>query len=374
MDKDPMVQFLVQRLQHRDQINAIDEASTKQGWILPLLQMAGWDLWNTEEVTPEFAVGGKRVDYALRLNGTVKVFVEIKRPSEDLNAHQEQLLNYAFQQGVRMAILTNGHLWWWYLPLHEGSWAQRRFFTIDVWEKTPAEIAQHFESFLDRRHVETGAAYTHAEHVYQGNQRVQIIEQTLPKTWRKLLDEPDDLLVDLVAEAVERACGLRPDNEQIAAFLVGMIADRSELPMGHVIGREPVPSGASDRPAKAAESPHVTYSALEEIVWKGHHIPVHSWVDGLETVLQHIRVEHPREMDRCLLLRGKAVPWFSKSATELRRSRKLEGTDLFYEINFSASYMVKQIGRLLDLFEYPHDTVTYVFRDNYRSTRRGANH
>ena len=84
-----------------------DEAATKQAIILPLLHLLGWNTYNIDEVTPEFSVENKRVDYSLRLNNINEVFLEVKKTSEDLEKYQEQLLDYSFRQGVELAILTN---------------------------------------------------------------------------------------------------------------------------------------------------------------------------------------------------------------------------------------------------------------------------
>lgn len=58
-----------------------DEASVKAGVVLRLLQILGWNPFDVSEVTPEYIVGGRRVDLALRLSSTNKVFVEVKRVS-----------------------------------------------------------------------------------------------------------------------------------------------------------------------------------------------------------------------------------------------------------------------------------------------------
>jgi len=50
-----------------------------------------------------------------------KAFIEVEQTGTDLEQHQEQLLNYSFQEGVKLASLTNGVAWRFYLPLHEGS-------------------------------------------------------------------------------------------------------------------------------------------------------------------------------------------------------------------------------------------------------------
>ena len=51
-----------------------DEASIKAGVVLRLLRVLGWDPFNIREITPEYAIGGRRVDSALRVLGANKVF------------------------------------------------------------------------------------------------------------------------------------------------------------------------------------------------------------------------------------------------------------------------------------------------------------
>ena len=46
-----------------------DEASIKAGVVLRLLRVLGWDPFNIREITPEYAIGGRRVDSALRVLG-----------------------------------------------------------------------------------------------------------------------------------------------------------------------------------------------------------------------------------------------------------------------------------------------------------------
>ena len=45
----------------------LDEAATKQGIVLRLLSLAGWNPFDLSEIVPEYTVGSRRVDYALRL-------------------------------------------------------------------------------------------------------------------------------------------------------------------------------------------------------------------------------------------------------------------------------------------------------------------
>ena len=107
------------------------ETATRQAAVLPTLEMLGWDWQNLDEVAPEYTVRGGRIDYCLRSNGASLVHLEVKRVGTDLTSHQNQLLRYAFEEGARLAILTDGLIWWFYLPLESGGWEQRRFVTID---------------------------------------------------------------------------------------------------------------------------------------------------------------------------------------------------------------------------------------------------
>ena len=99
---------VIERVRSDKTIPALDEANVKQGVILRILNALGWDTFDIEEVRPEHSVGSRRVDYVLRPDGRNKVFLEAKRPNEDLSNHAPQLLDYSFREGVSLAVLTNG--------------------------------------------------------------------------------------------------------------------------------------------------------------------------------------------------------------------------------------------------------------------------
>jgi hypothetical protein len=217
--KEELLDFINQLKADR-KIESFDEAATKQAVILRLLSFLGWNPFNIEEVHPEYSVGDKLVDYSLRIGNANKVFLEVKRISEDLEKHQEQLLNYSFQEGVKLASLTNGMTWWFYLPLHEGSWEQRKFFTIDILQQESDDVVSRFIDFLSKENVTSGKAVENAEKVYRGQQKQNILQATLPKAWNKIITERDELLIELINETTEKLCGYKTDNESIAQFIL----------------------------------------------------------------------------------------------------------------------------------------------------------
>ena len=91
------------------EIKSYHEAKTKQGFVLPLFQYLGWDIFNTDEVAPEEKTSKGRVDYAFKLHGISQFYLEAKPLKADLNKpeYKEQVVTYAYNKGVTWAVLTD---------------------------------------------------------------------------------------------------------------------------------------------------------------------------------------------------------------------------------------------------------------------------
>lgn len=209
----------IESLKVNPKVPSFDETSTKQAIILPVLHLLGWNTYNIDEVTPEFSVENRRVDYSLRLNNSNEVFIEVKKTGEDLEDYQEQLLDYSFRQGVELATLTNGITWLFYLPTQKGDWKTRKFYTIDIIQQESKDVASKFVDLLSKNNVHFGKAVQHAESIYKGRLKKRKIEDTLPETWNKIITEPDPLLINLIAETTEKLCGFKPDTKEVKRFL-----------------------------------------------------------------------------------------------------------------------------------------------------------
>jgi len=209
----------IKNLKEDRRIVSFDEAATKQAIVLRLLSVLGWDTFNIDEVTPEYSFSGRKVDYSLRTGNSSKVFMEVKKIGEELEDHQEQLLNYAFQEGIKLAILTNGITWWFYLPLHEGSWEQRRFYTIDVLQQETEEIVSKFIDFLSKENITSGISIQNAETTYKSYKKQNILKETLSQAWNKIISDGDETLIELISETTEKLCGYKPDSEMVGRFI-----------------------------------------------------------------------------------------------------------------------------------------------------------
>ena len=234
-----------------------NEDTTKLSIILPILQSLGWTIFDPSEVTPEYSAGPGRVDYALRIRDHNKVFLEIKRCDVNLERHQEQLLNYSFQQGVRLAILTNGIVWWFYLPLREGAWEHRKFYSIDLKQRAIDDVAARLISFLSKENVESGKAMENAETVLTSRKRKHEVEKTLPKAWRELTAKPDPTLMEILREKVEQLCGFSPSDEEISQHLKQSTLSR-HAPSGKIMLEPSLPTTVTRKPGKIVLEPRKT--------------------------------------------------------------------------------------------------------------------
>jgi len=90
-------------------IKTFTEADTRRVFILPLFSALGWSVSGREEVTEEESISRKRVDYAFRLRGIPKFFLEAKALKADLDnpEYARQAINYAYHKGTAWAVLTD---------------------------------------------------------------------------------------------------------------------------------------------------------------------------------------------------------------------------------------------------------------------------
>lgn len=196
-----------------------NEAAVSQGIVLRLLHALGWPTYDTQVVCPEFSLSGRRVDYALCHPSNKPVaFIEVKQIGQSDGA-ERQLFEYAFHEGVQLAILTDGQEWNFFLPAEQGNYTERRVYKLDMVERDVDESVTRLDKYLGYARVSSGAAIAAAREDYQNVSRSRQMRTTLPDAWSKLVAEEDELLLDLLADKVESLCGFKPDVDTVARFL-----------------------------------------------------------------------------------------------------------------------------------------------------------
>ena len=141
------VKELARRSKHASQ-HALTEEATKTSVVLPLLQAFGFDVFNLEEVIPEYIadVGlkkGEKIDFALMIDGTLSVLIEVKPITMSLgNAQYSQLYRYFAVKEAKLAVLTNGRDIWFFSDMDDPNKMDKKpFFTFDLQSYAEGEVA-----------------------------------------------------------------------------------------------------------------------------------------------------------------------------------------------------------------------------------------
>ncbi|MCL6296269.1 type I restriction endonuclease [Jejuia spongiicola] len=114
------------------------EESTKHAFVLPFINILGYDSFNPTEVVPEFTADlgmkkGEKVDYAIFQNNTPILIIECKNWKESLDNHNSQLFRYFHTTKTRFALLTNGIQYRFYTDLEQtNKMDEKPFLEFDI--------------------------------------------------------------------------------------------------------------------------------------------------------------------------------------------------------------------------------------------------
>lgn len=212
---------------------ALTEEATKTSVILPFLQTLGFDVFNLDEVIPEFTsdVGtkkGEKVDFAVKIDGKIAMLIEAKPVNTKLGDTQfNQLFRYFTVTEARLAILTNGREAWFFSDTDEPNKMDKRpFFKFDFqnFDKEQVEELARFQkpNFAIDAIVEAASnlKYTRAAANYL----------------RKQLDEPEEDFIRLIGRQIHEGSITKSVSEQlrpaIQAALDEVIRDRIQDKLG----------------------------------------------------------------------------------------------------------------------------------------------
>lgn len=220
-----------------------DEAAVSLGIVIPVLQDLGWPVRDMTVVTPQYAIQGRRVDYALiGRYSTPSVLLEVKRVG-NIEVGEEQLFAYAFRQGTPIIVLTDGRSWRLYLTTGEGSFEDRRFASVDLVEDDPEQGASALRRYLSRESVLDGQARKHAETDLDSRWRQRKAEEALPSVWSRLAADRGGPLVELVRSQVRDECGITPSAESVVSFLRDAPTERHPEPIPRpILAPRPAPT------------------------------------------------------------------------------------------------------------------------------------
>lgn len=118
--------------------NIQTEEATKTAFIMPFIQILGYDVFNPTEVIPEYIcdIGtkkGEKIDYMIMKDNEPIFIIECKHWKENADAHNSQLHRYFHNTKSRFGILTNGIIYNFYTDLEQPNiMDEKPFLTINL--------------------------------------------------------------------------------------------------------------------------------------------------------------------------------------------------------------------------------------------------
>lgn len=330
-----------------------DEESAKFKILAPILEGLGWDPYGPE-VLVEHPVGGKgggRVDFALKGPDDIVAVVEAKAPGSDLSSHVDQVMRYAFHEGVDICILTTGLEWWLYLPREPGPPSKCRFAVLSTQTNPLEQLVEDLSAFLGRENLVSGQAERRAKLVLKARLEAAQLNEEIPSIWKGMLQKPDDELIELLSKRVYEKLNLRPTTPQVVAALQGSPIPSADIPTSH----DDAPTASEELvtgPSGLSWIPWKTPTAI--VVW-GQRYPVSTHVDTLRKLLDVLYDRHRDDFDRVLEIRGHTYPYAARDPQLLSKAARIyhyepASSGYFFDINLDPEGIERRVVQFLECF------------------------
>jgi hypothetical protein len=380
--KKQIISF-VDELKSNKKLATFDEASTKQAVVLRLLSFLDWDIFNVEEVYPDFSTNSSNVSYALRIRNSSKVFIEVKRVHKELDSYQEDFVNLAARDGVNLAILTNGITWWFYLISASGNWEQKWFYSIDLLKQKPEIFVPNLIDMLTKGKIAKGQSLRAAKTLFQ-KKRQKVAADFLPEAWNQVLTQPSKIFVELLSEQTEKLCRYKLDSKTIETFLkkhqdkwllnnkVSTVAAppaaameseildlRNELPIMPATSLSSTDTSLSSIDILSTATIKLAKSYMDKSIkafgFNGNTYKVQTWVEMLTTLSDYLASTNEKDFEKVLWISNDQKTRFSRYEDQLHIPVKVKRTDIYVETKMNPEEVVKTSCQLLAEFGYSKD-------------------
>jgi hypothetical protein len=228
-----------------------------------LAEIFGYDKYS--EVTRELCIRGTFCDLATRIDGKFQMLIEVKAIGLELkDAHVKQAVDYAANQGIEWAALTNGNLWKVFRVIFAKPIDAELVLDIDLLTLSP-KSSSDLESvyLLTRESMLKSGLYAYHDHLQATNKfylAAVVLSDPVLDTIRRELRRLSDAKVEIeeLREALkqqvfkrdvlegDKAEGARKKVAKSAGKMLRVRRERDE-------GEPAVDAVAAERPAESLE-------------------------------------------------------------------------------------------------------------------------
>lgn len=214
----------------------LTEEATKNAFIMPFIQMLGYDVFNPMEVVPEMDCDlikkkGDKLDYAILQDGEPILLIECKHWQQNLDLHATQLQKYFVASKAKFGILTNGITYRFYADLEkENIMDEVPFLEVNLESLRDAQIEElkkFHKSYFDVGNILSSAnelkymseikkviraefnepsaelVKLFTKRVYEGPVTQKILDQFMSLTKRALSSHINDILSERLNIAIQ---------------------------------------------------------------------------------------------------------------------------------------------------------------------------
>jgi hypothetical protein len=340
--------------------NIQSEETTKTALIQPFIQALGYDISDPTEVKAELTLdmGGvkaDRIDYAIFNDNKAIILIECKSCDIDINrATFKQLKKYFAFTNAKFGILTNGIKYRFFSDLaNPGKMDDVHFLELDMLNVKDSIVAvvKNFSNPMDER-----KASEIADDLKCKGEIRAILEREFNKPSKEFVlffasqilnKNPQDRKKKLVKSVVRQFCEYTKETcdefiqDKIDDFVNAAKNTAKGMALPPLIDDEPIPD------------------KVKYFIFNGERFEVKFWKDMLPKICSIMASKHKDQFEEVLNLRGYRNPYFSKNKEELTSPVQVEGTDIYAETWFSKNGLMKQSKKVISLFGYPEDAVSF---------------
>lgn len=365
----------IEELKSNKKLSNFDEASTKQAIVLRLLSFLGWDIFNVEQVYPDYSANSSNVSYALRIKNSNKVFIEVKRVHSKLDKYQKSLVNLASREGVNLAVLTNGITWWFYMISASGSWQRKWFYSIDLIKQKPDTFVPNLIDLLTKTKVAKGQSLKAARSLFQ-KKRQKLAANFLPEAWNEIISQPNKIFVELLSDQTEKLSRYKVDAKSIQKFLdkhldkwlIKNVAGTGAAPPSATMATDILDlddelSSATPRKVSRKKEPleisqFFAEMSIRSFRFNGNKYNVRAWDEVLPTLSNYFAASHTKDFEKVLWITDDQKTCYSRYSDQLRIPEKIKGTDIFVETKMTPDEVVKTAEKLIEEFGFDRNDLS----------------
>lgn len=205
----------------RSSTNLGNSESIKFNIIAPLLEKLGWAVYGNE-VRFDYSLKRRRkekVDVALGKEEALAAIIGVLDQDTDAEDFVEKSLTNAVELGVDICFLTNGLMWWLFLPKENGNSSERIFKVLNLRQHSIEQLENDFTTFLGRESYSNNQAINQAKELLAAKRQDSTLDSAISRILVEMLQNPDETLVNSLAQRVQQNLNMTPTREQVLAAL-----------------------------------------------------------------------------------------------------------------------------------------------------------